>query len=260
MTGKDRVEQAGRQMWSERQRRRDYVNLEGALRPTDVDDAYAMQDVFHGKAIPVHGPIAGWKIATTTKVMQQLMGIDGPCAAAVFQKTIHHSPARLRHADLVSLKIECELAFRLAADLPAKGAPHTEESVLAAVEAMMPAFELVDDRNAVYKETQALSLIADNCWNGGIVIGAPVKPPSRAEIDAATGVLTISGRPPVQGKADGPLRALAWVANLVNKRGKTIRAGMVVITGSVIATTPIAPGESAVFSVAGIGEARLETY
>jgi 2-keto-4-pentenoate hydratase len=56
------------------------------------------------------------------------------------------------------------------------------------------------------------------------------------------------------------LRALAWVANLVNRRGKTIRRGMVVITGSVIPTTPIAPGESATFSVAGIGEVRIDTY
>jgi len=260
MATQDRVEQAGRQMWSERRQRRDYVNLQGPLRPADVDDAYAMQDAFHGEAVPVHGPIAGWKIATTTKVMQQLMGIDSPCGGAVFQQTIHHSPARLRHADFVSLKIECELAFRLAADLPAGGTPHTEESVFAAIDAVMPAFELVDDRNAVYKDTQALSLIADNCWNGGIVIGTPRKPPSRAEIDAASGTLAISGRPPLQGKADGPLRALAWVANLVNKRGKTIRSGMVVITGSLIATTPIAPGESATFSVAGIGEVRLDTY
>lgn len=260
MTGKDRVEQAGRQMWSERAQRRDYGNLQGPLRPTDVDDAYAMQDVFHGQAVPVHGPIAGWKIATTTKVMQQLMGIDSPCGGAVFEKTIHRSPARLRHGDFVSLKIECELAFRLAADLADRGTPHTEESVFEAVESIMPAFELVDDRNAVYKDTQALSLIADNCWNGGIVIGPPITPPNRAEMNSTSGTLTISGRPPLHGKADGPLRALAWVANLVNRRGKTIRRGMVVITGSVIPTTPIAPGESAVFSVAGIGEARLDTY
>jgi 2-keto-4-pentenoate hydratase len=247
-------------MWSERQQRRNYANLPDALRPTGVDDAYAMQDVFHKQATPVFGPIAGWKIATTTKVMQQLMGIDSPCGGAVFQRLIHHSPARLRHADYVSLKIECELAFRLAADLPAKGVPHTEESVFGAVESVMPAFELVDDRHAYYKETRALSLIADNCWNAGIVLGPPVKPPGRATIDAASGTLTIAGRPDTQGKADGPLRALAWVANLVNKRGQTIRGGMVVITGSVIATTPIAPGESATFSVAGIGEVRLETY
>jgi 2-keto-4-pentenoate hydratase len=260
MATEDRVERAGRQIWSERQERRDYVNLPGPLRPTSVDDAYAMQDVFHDLAIPIHGPIAGWKIATTTRVMQQLMGIDSPCGGAIFQRTIHHSPARLRHGDFVSLKIECELAFRLGADLPDRAGLHTEDSVFDAVESVMPAFELVDDRHAVYKETQALSLIADNCWNGGIVLGPPAKPPARAAIDAASGTLSISDRPPIKGNADGPLRALAWVANLVNKRGKTIRRGMVVITGSVIPTTPIAPGESATFSVAGIGEVRLDTF
>jgi 2-keto-4-pentenoate hydratase len=260
MTMEDRIERAGRQMWSDRQQRRDYTNLPDALRPTDVDDAYAMQDVFHALATPIHGPIVGWKIATTTRVMQQLMGIDGPCGGAIFQHAIHHSPARLRYADFVSLKLECELAFRLSADLPVKGTPHTEESVLACVESVMPAFELVDDRHANYKETRALSLIADNCWNAGIVLGPAVKPPGREAIDAATGTLSIGGRPAIQGKADGPLRALAWVANLVNKRGQTIRRGMVVITGSLIATAPISAGESAVFSVAGIGEVRLDTY
>ncbi len=260
MSTGNRIERAGRLMWSERRQRKDYANLPEPLRPTDVDDAYAMQDVFHGLAIPVLGPIAGWKIATTTKVMQQLMGIDSPCGGAIFDSTVHLGPARLRHADWVSLKIECELAFRLSADLPVRGTPHTEESVFDAVESVMPAFELVDDRHAVYKDTRALSLIADNCWNGGIVLGTPVKPPGRAVIDAASGTLSISGRPPLAGSADGPLRALAWVANLVNRRGKTIRRGMVVITGSVIPTTPIAPGESATFSVAGIGEVRIDTY
>lgn len=260
MSSDDRFERAARTMWSDRQQRRDYTNLTGALRPTGVEDAYAMQDAFHALASPVHGPISGWKIATTTKVMQQLMGIDSPCGGAIFQSTIHQSPARLRYTDFVSLKIECELAFRLNRDLSKGSVPHTEESIFEAVESAMPAFELVDDRNAVYKETQALSLIADNCWNGGIVLGAPVKRPARAAIDAASGTLSIGDRPPLQGKADGPLRALAWVANLVNARGRTIERGMVVITGSLIPTTPISAGESATFSVAGMGEARLDTF
>ncbi|MFO1059385.1 MAG: fumarylacetoacetate hydrolase family protein [Dongiaceae bacterium] len=255
---RDTAERAARTLWESHRRGDSYANLTGALRPAGIDEAYRIQDAFHDLARPVNGPIAGWKIATTTAVMQQLMGIDRPCAGAIFAKTVHRSPARLRAADHVSLKIECELAFRLGADLPAAAAPFTAESVAAAVAAVMPAFELVDDRRAVYKETEALSLIADNCWNQGVVLGAPQPLPATAGLAALRGRLEVAGRPPVEGGADGPLRALAWVANLVTGRGGTIRAGMIVMTGSLVPTAPIAAGETAIFTVDGLGSARLE--
>jgi 2-keto-4-pentenoate hydratase len=54
------------------------------------------------------GPVAGRKIATT-KVMQQLMGIDHPCGGLIFASRIHR-PATIRKADYVNVRIECELA------------------------------------------------------------------------------------------------------------------------------------------------------
>ena len=70
------------------------------------------------------------------------------------------------------MRIECELAVRLGRDLPKEAEPYTRESVRAAVSEIMAAFELIEDRHADYKTSKALSLIADNAWNGGIVIGA----------------------------------------------------------------------------------------
>jgi 2-keto-4-pentenoate hydratase len=252
------AERAARSLWEAHGRGESFTNLTGALRPAGIDDAYQIQDAFHVFARAAHGPIAGWKIATTTKVMQQLMGIDRPCAGAIFEWTIHASPARLRAADYVSLKLECELAFRLGADLPAADAPFTAERVAGAVAAVMPAFELVDDRRAVYKETEALSLIADNCWNQGIVLGEARPVPSAEGLAGFRGRLEVGDRPAVEGAADGPLQALAWVASLVASRGRTIRAGMVVMTGSLVPTAPIAVGETARFVVGGLGEVRFE--
>ena len=111
-----------------------------------------------------------------------------------------------------------------------------------AVESIMPAFELVDDRHAVYRDTAAWSLIADNAWNAGIVLGE-AKPlsaiPPLAELG---GSLEIAGKPRLEGKADRPLEALAWIANLTAKQGEGLRRGMVVMTGSLIPTKPIAAG------------------
>ncbi len=254
---RDRARRAGEYMWQERRAGADFRNLPPELRPESLEEAYAGQAAFHALAMPVHGPIGGWKIATTTRVMQELMGIPHPCAGAIFQRRIHESPAALKVADHVSLKLECELAFRFAFDLPAPPEPLTAESILDAVDAVMPAFELVDDRNAVYRETSALSLIVDNAWNAGIVLGPPKDPSTLGRLDDLAGRLSISGQPELEGKADRPLEALAWIANLVAGRGTGITRGMVVITGSIIPTRPIAAGETAVFTVEGLGEARL---
>src|SRR5215469_12084944 len=201
-------------MWQERQRRLPYRSLPDELRPASIADAYAAQEAYYRLAEPTYGPVAGAKIATTTKVMQQLMGIDHPCGGAIFNRTIHQSPATLRAADFVNLRIESEIALKLGADLPASGAPWTRERAAPAVAAALPAFELIEDRNADYAATQALSLIVENCWNGGIV---------------------------GDGAAEDPCATLAWLAKHVAERGRVIKAGMVLITGSLIVTRSIAP-------------------
>ena len=46
----------------------------------------------------------------------------------------------------------------------------------------MAAYELIEDRNAVYKATKPTTLIADNAWNAGIVLGKPIAVPKSKEL------------------------------------------------------------------------------
>ncbi len=244
-------------MWDARQQRLPYRNLPDGLRPASIAEAYAAQEAYYRLAEPVYGAVAGAKIATTTKVMQQLMGIDHPCGGAIFARTIHVSPATLRTADYVNLRIESEIALKLGADLPASGAPWTRETVAPAVAGAMAAFELIEDRNADYTHTEAASLIVENCWNGGVVIGTP-KPASCAALVGITGRLTIGGKAAGDGAAEDPCATLAWLANHLAERGRDLKAGMVVITGSLIPTVSIASGQRAVFTVDGLGEIMMD--
>src|SRR5271154_7058440 len=169
MDNSDRVNAMARWMWDARQQRLPYRNLPDELRPTSIAEAYAAQEAYYRLAEPVYGAVGGAKTATTTKVMQQLMGIDHPCGGAIFARRIHASPAKLRTADFVNLRIESEIGLQLGADLPASRAPRTRETVAPAVAGAMPAFELIEDRHADYTQTEAASLIVENCWNGGVV-------------------------------------------------------------------------------------------
>ena len=61
-----------------------------------------------------------------------------------------------------------------------------------------------------------------------------------------------------EGRTDDPLGALAWCAALALERGRPLRAGMIVITGSVIPTFKVAGGDRIRFAVDGIGEVAAE--
>ena len=238
-------------------RRASYQNLPEAIAPKTVAEAYAAQAALCELWTPRLGPVAGLKIATTTKVMQALMGIDHPCMGTIFAARVYASPATIAKADYINVRIECELAVRLGRDLPQAPAPYTRESVRAAVTHVMAAFELIEDRFADYKSSKALSLIADNAWNGGIAIGGQKPLPPGLELDGISGVLKSGGKEVGSGKTDDPLGALAWLANQAVACGRPMTAGMVAITGSVMQTVDIAPGERLDFALEGIGETSL---
>ena len=237
--------------------RETYRNVPPDIAPNTIPEAYAAQDALVGVLAERHGGVAGFKIATTTPVMQRLMGIDHPCGGVIFAAKVHSSPARLRLGDYVHLMIECELAVRLGASIAAGGVPHTAESVRGVVASVMPAFELIEDRNADYKLTRAPSLIADNCWNAGVVLGP--EQPFDLEMPLANiaGSLRINDKPVGEGSTEDPLEALAWIANLATARRRSLEPGMIVITGSVVPTVAIAAGDHFVFELNELGRTEL---
>ncbi len=234
-----------------------FTNLHGALCPPDIASAYEVQDRVVDRLAESRGPVVGYKIATTTKVMQELMGIDHPCGGQILAATAHPTGASVRAGDFVNLRIECELAVRVATDLPATDGPYTPETIARSIAEIMPAFELIEDRNADYKSTDARTLIADNAWNGGVVLGHPMAPFDHLELGALKGRAAVNGIDVGSGISDRPLWSLAWVANLVAKRGRPLRAGMIVITGSLIPTFSVSPGDTVTFEIDGVGRIAM---
>src|SRR5215475_5550438 len=115
----------------------------------------------------------------------------------------------------------------------------------------MPAFELVDDRQADYTQlaAQVLTLIADNAWNAGIVLGSPFMDWRTVDLAAARGVMVINGTVAGEGRGrdvrSHPLEALLWLVNMLAQQGKSLTQGMSVMTGSIVATKFVNPGDTA---------------
>src|SRR5438093_7229523 len=106
-----------------------YGPLDAPLRAAPLEDAYRIQDALHQVMVEAgRGEIAGWKIALTSKAMQQMTGVDQPAAGAIFSKVVHASPARVDVAAYHHLGVEFEVAVRGGDDLPAGGGPWSRRS------------------------------------------------------------------------------------------------------------------------------------
>ena len=261
MATDDRVQQAARYLLEAHQERRVYEPIPDAFSPRDINEAYDMQEAFHGLLGGDRGAIVGYKIALTTPVMQQMVGFGHPCSGAVFASGVHYSPVTVKGADYVRLGAECEVAVLLGSGLPKSAAPYARAGVAKAVEALMPAFELVDDRGADYSNLFFLGVAADNAWNAGVVLGQRVGDWQGIDLVNAGGAMTINGEPAGEGKGGDvlghPLDALAWLANTLAERGKELTAGMIVMTGSIVSTKFLNAGDVARFDFEGLGEISL---
>ena len=259
----DTIDATARACFEAHRRRDRYRPLDAALRAGPLDDAYRIQDALHRVMMAAgRGEIVGWQIALTSKAMQTLTGVDQPAAGALFATVVHPSPARVDVAAYHHLGIEFEVAVRLGDDLPAGPAPWTRATVAGRVAACMPAFELVEDGHADYTTLDAFTLIAQNTWNGGVVLGSPVTDWREVDLETAITRCWIDDQPQGQGKAGDamghPFEAVAWVANLLNRRGRALSRGMIVMTGSSITTKFPNPGDRVRFAIDGLGEVALE--
>jgi len=265
MTYTHRIERVAEALEGQHAARARFEPLSGPLALHTLDEAYAAQRALIRRwSAGARGPIAGYKIALTSKAVQELCGVDHPCAGAIFASTVHDGPARVARADFVRLGLEFEVCFRLGAGLPGGPRPYTAETVRAAVAEAVPAFELVEDRASDYSKLNAISLVADNCWCGGIVVGHAAGDWRGLDL-AATPVrleYTRNGVTETEtantGAALGdPLNALAWVANVLGGQGRPLEAGMWVMTGSALRTRFAEAGDRAVYTVEGLGSVEV---
>jgi 2-keto-4-pentenoate hydratase len=261
MASEDRAIQAARFLHEAHQARAAYQPIPDAFAPRNIDEAYDMQEAFHQLLAPERGAVAGYKIALTTPVMQKMVGFGHPCSGAVFASGVHHSPVTVKASDYVHIGAECEIAVLLSRDLPAASAPYDRAAVAKAVSALMPAFELVDDRGADYSNLFFLGVAADNAWNAGVVLGEQVTDWQGIDLVAASGAMTINGQPAGEGKGGDvlghPMEALAWLANTLAQRGISLQKDMIVMTGSIVSTKFLKQGDEVHFEIDTLGEVRL---
>jgi 2-keto-4-pentenoate hydratase len=222
-----------------RQRRGQITPLPSGIAPrTEAEGAAVQHALAHraGAASP-----GGFKIGATARRMQEYLGLSGPAAGFMALGNIQRSGAIVHFADFVRPGVECELAVRLAHDLPP--APCTAGQAADAVGDLVAGIEIVENRYGELLELGVPTLIADQVFHAAAALGEPGSQNWRSlDIGKLRGRLVVDGHQRDEGVGADlmghPMNCLAWLAgSSVAAAFGGLKAGQVIMLGSV--TPPI---------------------
>lgn len=224
----------------------------------DVVDAYEIQLINIRQRVAEGARIIGHKVGLSSEAMQQMMGVDEPDYGHLLADMQVFEDVAVPAGKFLYPRVEVEVGFILADDLP--GAGCTEDDVLAATAAFAPSIELIDTRIKDWK-IGLCDTIADNASSAGWVLGKERVSPKDIDICGIDAVLTRNGEVVAEGRSDAvlgnPVTAVAWLARKVDSFGVRLRAGDIVLPGSCTRAIDARPGDEFVADFTGLGSVRL---
>lgn len=253
------IQLAAQILWSTWWEGQHVENLPDTCQPRTLEEGYAVQAAL---AACSGQPVAGWKIAATSKAGQAHIGIDSPIAGRLLTGKIKGSPATLPFGTNNMRVAEVEFAFRLAQDLPPRGYDYSIEEVMSRVASLHPAIEIPDSRFVDFSRVGAPQLIADNACACLFVLGNPTTADWR-KVDLVThpvslilnGILTSEGSG--ANVLGDPRIALTWLANELATRDEGLKAGQIVTTGTCARPTEINPGDQIIGNFGPFGTVEI---
>ncbi|HEX3285224.1 MAG TPA: 2-keto-4-pentenoate hydratase [Mycobacterium sp.] len=224
----------------------------------DVVDAYEIQLINIRQRVAEGARVIGHKVGLSSKAMQEMMGVDEPDYGHLLDEMAVHQDRPVPSGRYLYPRVEVEVGFVLADDLPGEGC--TEDDVLAATAAFAPAIELIDTRITDWK-IKLCDTIADNASSAGWVLGEARVSPKDIDIQNIDAVLTRNGEVVAKGRSDAvlgnPVTAVAWLARKVDSFGVRLKAGDIVLPGSCTKALDANPGDDFVADFDGLGSVHL---
>jgi 2-keto-4-pentenoate hydratase len=206
------------------------------------EDAYAIQAELLRRKLAAGGVVAGYKAGATNPGAQAAFGLSQAVYGTLLRHTAVVAGGAIERSQLIHPRLECEVAFRMAGDLAGPGV--TPAAALAATAGAMAAFEIVDARTVSWGAKMP-EMIADNVFAARYLLSETLVPAGGLDLPALSVTLHKNGAQMAQASGanvlGSPANALAWLANRMAEHGRSLRAGDVVLAGSL---TPLVPAEA----------------
>ncbi|MFC4856025.1 2-keto-4-pentenoate hydratase [Actinophytocola glycyrrhizae] len=224
----------------------------------DVDAAYEVQRLNVERVLAAGHRLVGRKIGLTSPAVQRQLGVDQPDFGALFSHMALDDGGTVPTGTLLQPKVEAEIALILGAGLTSPDC--TTADVRAATAFLAPALEIVDSRISGWDIT-IVDTVADNASSGLFVLAD-----TRVTVDdvepAEVGMRLRRGTELVSAGSGrdclgDPLNAAAWLASTLVRRGESLRAGDIVLTGALGPMVPAEPGDVFTATISGLGPVRI---
>lgn len=225
-----------------------------------LDDAYKVSMAFLERRLADGERVVGKKIGLTSKVVQQMLGVHQPDFGFLTNTMMHSSGAEIVFdQQLIQAKSEGEIAFILKHDLV--GPDVTAQDVLAATESVVACFEIVDSRIKDW-QIKIQDTVADNASCGMFVMGSDPVPVENVDFENCKMVIKNKGEVVATGLGSAalgsPLNCVAWLANTLGQYDAGLKAGDIILSGSLAAMIPCQAGDDMSMEIEGIGSASFK--
>ena len=219
-----------------------------------IDDAYAISLNALARRRADGERVVGKKIGVTSKAVQDMLGVHQPDFGFLTDRMHIQGDISVAGNRLIQPRAEAEIAFILRDGLRGPGV--TAAQVVAATEAIVPCFEIVDSRIRDWK-IGIVDTVADNASCGVFILGEARADPREHDLPALKVTVTKNGLPLSEGLGSAvqgdPAQAVAWLANTLGEHGVTLDAGDIILSGSLVPLEDAVAGDVFVMDLHGIG-------
>jgi 2-oxopent-4-enoate/cis-2-oxohex-4-enoate hydratase len=219
-----------------------------------IADAYQIQQRMISHRLGAGETVVGKKVGATSTAVQSMLNVDQPDFGHLLSGMLHGNGDVVPMDTLIQPRAEGEIAFLLKRDLCGPGV--TAAHVIEATEYVMPCFEIVDSRVRDWKIT-IQDTVADNASCGLFVLGDRAVNPRKVDLRLCGMVLESNGEVVETGAGAAalghPAVAVAWLANTLGALGIVLKAGEIVLSGSLGKLIPVRRGDHLRVAIGGIG-------
>ena len=205
-----------------------------------MDDAYAVQSALVSRKLAAGRRVVGWKIGLTSRAMQQALGIDIPDSGVLLDDMVFANGAIIPNGRFIQPRVEAEIAFVMKSSLKGRV---TREDAIAATDFVAPAIEILDTRILRLdpksgQPRKIFDTIADNAANAGVILGDGRFDPRTENLRWTGAIISANGQVEETGLGAGvlndPVTGIVWLSERMERYGKTIEAGQIILSGSFI--------------------------
>jgi 2-oxo-3-hexenedioate decarboxylase len=239
--------------------RRDRAPITDEFPGLDLASAYAAQDLLVERKLAGGEQLIGAKLGLTSEAKQRRMGIDAPLTAWLTDAMPIPAGEPALLGELIHPRVEPEIVFVLGEDLAGPGV--TAERALAAVDRVYGGYEIIDSRYRDFKFTLP-DVVADNASSARFGMGAVELRPDELDLAAEEAIVEVDGTEvdratgaAVQGH---PAEALALAANALGQRGRSLKAGWIVLTGGMTDAVFLHPGSTVTVRFTNLGTVSVK--